>query len=77
MNEERNVTCFRWHFRGDLMKRYFYSDTLKECVERIKKTYRCSENDFTVDAIEYRDEISNNLVKEVSLDGTKDISLIW
>lgn len=71
-----NVTCFKWHFSGDVMERYFYSDTLKECVERIKKTYRIQDSDFRIVSIQYRDERNNELIKEVMLDG-QSVSLLW
>ena len=76
MKMPANVTCFKWHFSDDVMERYFYSDTLKECAERIKKTYRIQDSDFKIVSLQYRDERNNELIKEVMLGG-QSVSLLW
>ena len=71
------VTCFKWHFRDDVMERYFYTDTLKECQERIKKTYRCKDEDFVITAIQKRNNITNKIIEEVNLFEQESLSLVW
>ena len=71
------ITCFKWHFRGDCLDRYFYLETLKECCERIKNTYRCKDSDFVVVAIQERDEVTNKLIREVELNEQSSLSLLW
>lgn len=72
-----SITCFKWHFTNDCLERYFYQDTLKECCERIKNTYRCKDNDFVVVAVQERDETTNKLVKEVLINEQSSLSLVW
>ena len=72
-----SITCFKWHFRGDCLDRYFYLDSLKECYERIENTYRCKDSDFVVVAIQERDEETNEIVKEVLINEQSSLSLLW
>lgn len=72
-----SITCFKWHFTNDSLDRYFYLDSLKECCERIRNTYRCKDNDFVVVAVQERDEETNKLVKEVLINEQSSLSLLW
>ena len=72
-----SITCFKWHFRGDCLDRYFYLDSLKECYERIENTYRCKDSDIVVVAIQERDEETNEIVKEVLINEQSSLSLLW
>lgn len=72
-----SITCFKWHFTNDCLDRYFYLDSLKECCERIRNTYRCKDNDFVVVAVQERDEETNKLVKEVLINEQSSLSLLW
>ena len=72
-----SITCFKWHFTNDCLDRYFYLDSLKECCEHIRNTYRCKDNDFVVVAVQERDEETNKLVKEVLINEQSSLSLLW
>lgn len=72
-----SITCFKWHFRGDCLDRYFYLDSLKECCERIENTYRCKDSDFVVVSMQERDETTNKLVKEVLINEQSSLPLVW
>lgn len=72
-----SITCFKWHFTNDCLDRYFYLDSLKECCERIRNTYRCKDNDYVVVTVQERDEETNKLVKEVLISEQSSLSLLW
>lgn len=71
------ITCFKWHFSKELFERYFYVETLKECSERIKNTYRCKDSDFVVVAMQERDEKTNRLIREVEINEQSSLPLVW
>ena len=71
------VVCFKWRFKGKIGERYFYAETEKECADRIRRTYRCSDSDFEILSKQIRDEKSNVLLKEVMLNRQQSLSLVW
>lgn len=71
------VVCFKWRFKGETGERYFYLETLKECADRIRRTYRCEEKDFEILSKQIRDSKSNVLLQEVMLNRQESLSLVW
>lgn len=61
------TTCFRWCFINETRDRYFYTESEKECADRIRKTYRCDDKDYLIISMQERDDRTNGLLKEVML----------